>query len=77
MDEHKTTLRMGMVGGGPGAFIGSVHRMAAELDLVRRDELEAMRAAFTAELAELRAELAHLRAGAPSAGSPQAGAEFP
>jgi predicted dehydrogenase len=24
--------RMGMVGGGPGAFIGPVHRMAAELD---------------------------------------------
>jgi predicted dehydrogenase len=25
-------LRMGMVGGGPGAFIGNVHRMAANLD---------------------------------------------
>ena len=25
-------LRMGMVGGGPGAFIGNVHRMAARLD---------------------------------------------
>lgn len=25
-------LRMGMVGGGPGAFIGPVHRVAAELD---------------------------------------------
>lgn len=25
-------LRMGMAGGGPGAFIGPVHRMAAELD---------------------------------------------
>ena len=25
-------LRMGMVGGGPGAFIGPVHKMAAELD---------------------------------------------
>jgi len=25
-------LRMGMVGGGPGAFIGPVHRIAAELD---------------------------------------------
>ena len=24
--------RMGMVGGGPGAFIGPVHKMAAELD---------------------------------------------
>lgn len=28
----KRKLRMGMVGGGPGAFIGPVHRMAAELD---------------------------------------------
>ena len=27
-----TPLRMAMVGGGPGAFIGPVHRMAAELD---------------------------------------------
>ncbi|MCH8841046.1 MAG: gfo/Idh/MocA family oxidoreductase, partial [Planctomycetes bacterium] len=27
-----TTLRMGMVGGGPGAFIGDVHRRAACLD---------------------------------------------
>ncbi len=25
-------IRMGMVGGGPGAFIGAVHRMAANLD---------------------------------------------
>ena len=25
-------VRMGMVGGGPGAFIGNVHRMAARLD---------------------------------------------
>ena len=29
-EMHK--LRMGMVGGGPGAFIGPVHKMAAELD---------------------------------------------
>src|SRR5215469_15837065 len=27
-----TRLRLGMVGGGPGAFIGAVHRMAARLD---------------------------------------------
>ena len=26
------TLKMGMVGGGPGAFIGEVHRKAARLD---------------------------------------------
>ena len=30
--ESRRALRMGMVGGGPGAFIGPVHRMAAELD---------------------------------------------
>jgi len=30
MSDRK--LRMGMVGGGPGAFIGPVHRIAAELD---------------------------------------------
>ncbi len=29
--EHRT-LRLGMVGGGPGSFIGPVHKMAAELD---------------------------------------------
>ena len=28
----KRRLRMAMVGGGPGAFIGAVHRIAAELD---------------------------------------------
>jgi len=30
--NQKRKLRMGMVGGGPGAFIGPVHKMAAELD---------------------------------------------
>jgi BMFP domain-containing protein YqiC len=47
-------------------------RMAAELDLVRRDELEAMRAALTAEIAELRAELAALRPSPPTSISPEA-----
>ncbi|MBE6376254.1 MAG: Gfo/Idh/MocA family oxidoreductase [Lentisphaerae bacterium] len=28
----KRKIRMGMVGGGPGAFIGNVHRMASRLD---------------------------------------------
>ena len=28
----KRKIRMGMVGGGPGSFIGAVHRMAAKLD---------------------------------------------
>ena len=46
------------------AFRAQGDRMAAELDLVRRDELEALRAVFTAEIAELRAELAALRPAA-------------
>ena len=33
MDSWKRKLRMGMVGGGQGAFIGGVHRMVAALDL--------------------------------------------
>ena len=32
MPETEHSLRMALVGGGPGAFIGPVHRMAAELD---------------------------------------------
>ncbi len=32
MNSWKRKLRMGMVGGGQGAFIGGVHRMAAALD---------------------------------------------
>jgi predicted dehydrogenase len=33
MQSWKRKLRMGMVGGGPGAFIGAVHRTAAVMDL--------------------------------------------
>ena len=33
MDSWKRKLRMGMVGGGQGAFIGGVHRMVAALDM--------------------------------------------
>ncbi len=32
MNIMKRKIRMGMVGGGPGAFIGAVHRIAANLD---------------------------------------------
>jgi len=32
MESWKRKLRMGMVGGGQGAFIGGVHRIAAALD---------------------------------------------
>ena len=46
------------------AFRAQTDRMAAELDLVRRDELDAVRA----EVAALRAELAALKAQKPSAG---------
>jgi predicted dehydrogenase len=31
-NESSRRIRMGMAGGGPGSFIGPVHRMAAELD---------------------------------------------
>ncbi len=36
-------------------------RLATELDLVRRDEFEAMRDALTAQIAALRAEIAALK----------------
>ena len=32
MAQQGRRLRMGMVGGGAGSFIGPVHRMSAELD---------------------------------------------
>ena len=32
MDSWQRKLRMGMVGGGEGAFIGAVHRLAAPMD---------------------------------------------
>ncbi len=44
-------------------------RMAVELDLVRRDELEAVKAVLQAEIAALRTELAQLRASASAATS--------
>src|SRR5215212_5648985 len=38
-------LRMGMVGGGPGAFIGAIHRNAAMLD----GEIELIGGAFSSD----------------------------
>ena len=38
-------LRMGMIGGGPGAFIGAVHRIAAALD----GEIELVCGAFSSD----------------------------
>jgi predicted dehydrogenase len=43
-------LRLGMVGGGPGAFIGAVHRMAARLD----DQFELVAGVFTSDPARSR-----------------------
>lgn len=50
-DEHAVArpLRLGMVGGGRGAFIGAVHRMAARLD--RRFELVAGALSSSADVA--------------------------
>lgn len=44
-------LRLGMVGGGPGAFIGAVHRMAARLD----DHYELVAGALCSDPARSRA----------------------
>ena len=41
-------LRLGMVGGGPGAFIGAVHRIAARLD----DHFELVAGAFSSDPAK-------------------------
>jgi predicted dehydrogenase len=38
-------LRMGMIGGGPGAFIGAVHRLAATMD----GEIELVAGAFSSD----------------------------
>ena len=49
-------LRLGMVGGGPGAFIGAVHRAAARLD----DRYELVAGAFSADPARTMAIAAEL-----------------
>jgi BMFP domain-containing protein YqiC len=48
------------------AFRAQADRFAAELDLIRRDEFEALRA----EIASLRAELTALKAGAGGGQTP-------
>ncbi len=50
-------LRLGMVGGGRGAFIGAVHRMAARLD----DRFELVAGALSADAARAAASAADLR----------------
>jgi predicted dehydrogenase len=44
-------LRMGMIGGGPGSFIGRIHRMAAELD----GEIQLVCGAFSSDPQKSRA----------------------
>ena len=50
-------LRLGMVGGGQGAFIGAVHRIAARLD----DRYELVAGALSADPERARASAAELR----------------
>src|SRR6266576_7322318 len=49
--EGKHRIRLGMVGGGPGAFIGAVHRIAARMD----DHYELVAAALSSDAARSRA----------------------
>ncbi len=50
-------LRLGMVGGGQGAFIGAVHRIAARLD----DQYELVAGAFSSDPARAQASAEALR----------------
>src|SRR2546430_17369279 len=50
-DAINRRLRLGMVGGGPGAFIGAVHRIAARLD----DRFELVAAALSSNPERSRA----------------------
>ena len=56
--SHNRRLRLGMVGGGPGAFIGAVHRIAARLD--DRYELVAAALSSNAERGLAAAEELHI-----------------
>jgi hypothetical protein len=49
--KTKRRLRLGMVGGGPGGFIGAVHRIAARLD----DRFELVAAALSSDPERARA----------------------
>jgi predicted dehydrogenase len=50
-EKQGRRLRLGMVGGGPGGFIGAVHRIAARLD----DRFELVAAALSSDPARARA----------------------
>jgi predicted dehydrogenase len=57
MTDTPRRLRLGMVGGGEGAFIGAVHRIAARLD----DEFELVAGALSADAARATASARALR----------------
>ena len=54
--EARRRIRLGMVGGGPGAFIGAVHRIAARMD----DHYELVAAALSSDAARSKAAAADL-----------------
>ena len=64
-NQHDTPrrLRLGMVGGGQGAFIGGVHRIAARLD----DHFELVAGAFASDPDRSRAAAAELHVDAERA----------
>ena len=53
---HPRRIRLGRVGGGQGAFIGGVHRMAARLD----DCYELVAGALSSDAARAKASAAEL-----------------
>jgi predicted dehydrogenase len=61
--EGKRRIRLGMVGGGPGAFIGAVHRIAARMD----DHYELVAAALSSDAARSKAAAADLHIAADRA----------
>src|SRR5712692_9486269 len=62
-DAVNRRLRLGMVGGGPGAFIGAVHRIAARLD----DRFELVAAALSSNPERSRAAARDLHIAAERA----------
>ena len=50
MESWKRKLRMGMVGGGQGAFIGGVHRLCAAMD----GQIELVAGCFSRDLANTK-----------------------
>ena len=59
-DAVARRVRLGMVGGGQGAFIGGVHRMAARLD----DRYELVAGALSSDAARATASAAELHIAA-------------